>query len=92
LPVDVRFLCRPEFIAACSAAEIAFKFQLEYVPKGSYLTAEGGETIEFRGSVWICHTASSKGKVDKPKPAMFTPVAVDEMSIASTMPDTTTVL
>jgi len=90
LLVDVRFLCRPEFIAACSTAEIGFKYQLEYVPKGSYLTAEGGETIEFLDSVWVCHTVSSKK--DRFKPAVFTPVAADEMSIASTMPDTTTVL
>jgi len=83
LLVDVRFLCRAEFIAACSA-EAAFKYQLEYVPKDSYLTTEAGDKIVFSASVWICHTASTKSKS---KPAVFTSVAADELSIDSTKPD-----
>lgn len=94
LLVDVHFLCRPEFIAACSATDSPFKSQFEYVPAGSYLTIKGEdgkvkEKITVPDSVWICHTASSKPKT---KPAVFTPVPSDEQSLSSTMPDTTTVL
>lgn len=87
LLVDVTFICRPDFIAACSGKE-PFKFHLEFVPDKSFLDGEK-EKIVFPASVWICHTASSKPKA---KHAVFTPVADDEMTIMSTMPDTTTIL
>lgn len=92
LLIDVTFLCRPEFISACSAG---FTYQLEYVPDGSVLTVVSEDreqqTIAFKPSVWVCHKPKNKDK-DKVKSSAFSPAVADEMSVASTVPDLHTTL